>query len=92
MSLSKRLACTLLCLGLCVACGAKFMPTPNLYATARQPLFHAQEVDVTLDYRIKKGWLRSFWLRLRGSWLHDEAANRDGTDFRVILRYDVPVI
>jgi esterase/lipase superfamily enzyme len=39
MSLSKRLACTLLGLGLCVACGAKFMPTPNLYATARQPLF-----------------------------------------------------
>ena len=39
MSLPKRLAGTLLCLGLCVACGPKFMPTPNLYGTARQPLF-----------------------------------------------------
>lgn len=39
MSRRKRLAGTLLCLGLCVACGPKFMPTPNLYATARQPLF-----------------------------------------------------
>jgi len=53
---------------------------------------NAQEVDVTLDYRIGKGWLKSFWLRLRGSWLHDEVAERDGSDIRVILRYDLPVI
>ena len=52
----------------------------------------AQEVDVTLDYRIGKGWLKSFWLRVRGSWLAEEAADRDGTDVRVILRYDFPVI
>lgn len=52
----------------------------------------AQEVDVTLDYRVKKGWLQSFWLRVRGSWLHEQSAEQNGTDFRVILRYDVPVI
>ena len=52
----------------------------------------AQEVDVTLDYRIGEGWLKSFWLRVRGSWLTEEAADRDGTDVRVILRYDFPVI
>ena len=52
----------------------------------------AQEVDVTIDYRPKKGWLRNFWLRVRGSWLHQESAAQDGTDFRVILRYDFPVI
>ena len=52
----------------------------------------AQEVDVTLDYRIGEGWLKSFWLRVRGSWLAEEAADRDGTDVRVILRYDFPVI
>ncbi len=39
MSRPKRLIGTFLFLGLCVACGPKFMPTPNLYATARQPLF-----------------------------------------------------
>lgn len=39
MTLPKQVAGTLLCLGLCVACGPKFMPTPNLYGTARQPLF-----------------------------------------------------
>ena len=52
----------------------------------------AQEVDVTFDYRVKKGWLRHFWLRVRGSWLNEEPADRDGTDFRVIVNYDFPVI
>ena len=47
---------------------------------------------MTIDYRVKKGWFESFWLRLRGSWLREEATNRDGTDVRVILRYDFPVI
>ena len=31
-------------------------------------------------------------LRLRGSWLSEQEADRNGTDFRVILRYDLPVI
>ena len=52
----------------------------------------AQEVDATLDYRIQGGWLNSFWLRVRGSWINDETTSRDGTDIRVILRYDFPVI
>jgi hypothetical protein len=53
----------------------------------------AQEVDVTIDYRVKKeGRMKSFWLRVRGSWLDDESADGDGTDVRVILRYDLPVI
>ena len=41
---------------------------------------NAQEVDVTLDYRIGRGWLQSFWLRLRGSWLHEESRPQDGTE------------
>ena len=52
----------------------------------------SQEVDVTLDFRIGGGWLESFWLRVRGSFLHDEGADENGTDFRVILRYELPVI
>ncbi len=51
-----------------------------------------QEVDVTFDYRVKKGWLKHLWLRVRGSWLSEELADRDGTDVRVILNYDFPVI
>ncbi len=51
----------------------------------------AQEIDVTLDYRVKKGFWNSFWLRVRGSWLNEESADRNGTEVRVILRYDFPV-
>ncbi len=52
----------------------------------------SQEIDVTVDYRIKQGLLESFWLRVRGSFLTDDETNRDGTDFRVIVRYDFPAI
>ena len=49
-------------------------------------------MNATLDYRIEDGWLKNFWLRVRGSWLSEETAGRDGSDVRVILRYDFPVI
>ena len=52
----------------------------------------AQELNVTIDYRLKHGWLESFWLRVRGSWLHDELSKSDGTEIRVVLRCDLPVI
>ncbi len=52
----------------------------------------AQEVDLTVDYKLKGGWLDSFWLRVRGSWLHEQQSERNGTDLRVILRYDFPAI
>ncbi len=52
----------------------------------------AQEIDLTFDYKIRSGLLESFWLRLRASWLAENGAPQDGTDFRVILRYDFPVM
>ncbi len=52
----------------------------------------SREIDLTIDYKVSAGWLESFWLRVRGSWLQDDEARRDGSDVRVILRYDFPVI
>ncbi len=52
----------------------------------------AREFNFTVDYRIGRGVLESLWLRLRTSWLHEQAAPHNGTDFRVILRYELPVI
>jgi hypothetical protein len=52
----------------------------------------AREVDFTIDYRIGTGALESLWLRLRASWLDEQGMPQDGTDFRVILRYELPVI
>ena len=53
----------------------------------------AQEVDLTIDYRLGGGgWLESFWLRVRGAYLNEQRSDSNGTDVRVILRYDIPVI
>jgi hypothetical protein len=53
----------------------------------------SQEVDLTLSYHVtKEGWMNSFWLQLRGSWLHDQHTESDGTQVRAILRYDIPAI
>jgi len=46
----------------------------------------AQEVGLTIDYRPSKGWWKSFWLRVRGSWLNVDGTSRDGAEVRVILR------
>jgi hypothetical protein len=53
---------------------------------------NAREFNFTADYRIGTGILQSLWLRLRAAWIEDSAAPSDGTDFRVILRYELPVI
>jgi hypothetical protein len=52
----------------------------------------AQELDVTMDYRLTEGLLENFWLRVRASWLRDELIDREATEVRVILRYDVPLL
>lgn len=52
----------------------------------------AQELDVTLDYQFKEGPLDGFWLRVRGSWLRDELVDRDATEVRVILRYELSLL
>jgi hypothetical protein len=51
-----------------------------------------REIDLTVDYRIGRGVLERLWLRLRASWLHEQAARQKGTDFRVILRYELSAI
>ncbi len=54
----------------------------------------AREVDLTIDYKIPegKGIYEGLWLRVRAAWLSREAFDETGTDVRVILRYDFPVL
>ena len=54
----------------------------------------ALEVDATLDYRLpnRLGVFEGLWHRVRGSWLDDLTLGKNGTDFRVILRYNFPVV
>ena len=51
-----------------------------------------RELDLTIDYRVKEGFLKNFSIRVRGSWLDQDLADGNGTDYRVILRYDIPNI
>jgi hypothetical protein len=47
---------------------------------------HENEVDATADYRIDRGLLKNFWLRIRYG--YNSLSNRSATeDFRVILNY-----
>ena len=52
----------------------------------------ARTIDFTADYRLGRGLIESLWLRLRASWIDVQSAPQHGTDFRVILRYELPAI
>ncbi len=47
-----------------------------------------EEFDVTVDYRINKGPLRNFWVRLRDGLLWQQGTGKSH-NFRAILNYDV---
>jgi outer membrane porin, OprD family len=47
---------------------------------------HEDEIDATVDYRIDRGTLKNFWLRLR--YAHNAPSNQQATeDFRLIFNY-----
>jgi hypothetical protein len=54
----------------------------------------ATEIDLTVDYRVPARYeiFEGLWLRVRGSWLRVEGRSQDGSDVRVILRYEFPIL
>lgn len=51
------------------------------------------ELDFTVDYRFKKGFLKGLWLRARGAYLNQQGPKaRDVSNIRVILNYDIQVL
>ena len=64
----------------------KATPTPS--ASPDQ-----KELDVTVDYRFKKGFLKGLWLRARGAYLDQDGPNaRDVSNIRLILNYDIQIM
>jgi len=51
-----------------------------------------QEIDLTVDYQIKEGRGRGFWLRVRGSALDIDGAKDTAWQVRVILNYALPIL
>ena len=60
--------------------------------TSGRSLRDQGEVNVTVDYRPKKGPLRGLWVRVRGAWLKEEGSGDSQNELRVILNYDLPVL
>jgi hypothetical protein len=56
-----------------------------------QPLNDKNETDVNIDYRVKEGLLKNFWLRLRGGFVHEDTVGTT-KDFRVIVNYEIPIV
>jgi hypothetical protein len=54
----------------------------------------ASEIDFTVDYRFQGKFkiFQGLWLRLRASWLHVEGRDHDGSDVRVIVQYNFPIL
>jgi len=49
------------------------------------------EYDLTVDYRIKEGWAKNLWIRVRAAYINQDekvAGGDDFFDFRIILNYD----
>ena len=54
------------------------------------PLPNQEEFDVTFDYRINKGFLRNFWIRVRNGLFWQQGTGKT-YNFRAILNYDLAV-
>ena len=52
-----------------------------------------RELDLTLDYRLQRGALKGLWFRIRGAFLNEYGSGaRSSNEFRVIIRYDLPLL
>lgn len=52
-----------------------------------------EELDLTVDYRFKKGLLKGFWLRARGAHLDQKGPNgQDASNVRLIFNYDLQIL
>jgi hypothetical protein len=52
-----------------------------------------EEIDLTVDYRFKRDFLKGLWLRVRGAYLNqDGPEGNDAKEFRAIINYELPVL
>ena len=53
---------------------------------------NGNEFDATLDYKVPEGRFKGFWLRLRAARLEEGGTNDAINDYRVIVRYEIPLL
>ena len=55
----------------------------------------ASELDLTIDWRLNRGWSEKVWVRLRSAWVNQDDAfpgSDDLFDFRIIVNYDFDLL
>ena len=55
----------------------------------------ASELDLTVDWRLNRGWSEKVWVRLRAAWVNQDDAfpgSDDLFDFRIIVNYDFDLL
>jgi len=55
----------------------------------------ASELDLTVDWRLNRGWSEKVWVRLRAAWVDqddDFPGSDDLFDFRIIVNYDFDLL
>ena len=55
----------------------------------------ASELDLTVDWRLNRGWSEKVWVRLRAAWVNqddDFPGSDDLFDFRIIVNYDFDLL
>ncbi len=58
-------------------------------SVTRESLPNERELNITIDYKPKSGFLGGFWLRLRGAVVETDQTS---TDLRVIFNHELPVL
>ena len=52
-----------------------------------------EEIDLTVDYRFQRNFLKGLWLRMRGAYVDQDGPDGiDVKDFRVIVNYELPIL
>ena len=51
-----------------------------------------EEIDITLDYRFRQGFLHHWWIRVRNAFNNEINGNKTENQVRVILNYDLPIL
>ncbi len=51
-----------------------------------------REFNATIDFRLRRGLLRGFWLRARFGWGDEDDTRRDSLEGRLVLRYDLRLL
>jgi outer membrane OprD family porin len=64
----------------------------NARANDGTPLQDEHEIDLSMDYKVPKGWLKGLWFRIQRNFLHGKGDPEATQEWRVILNWEIPLL